>query len=165
MTRRPRRACTAASLSSVSLAVLLATACAHFARSSVPPPAPAPPAPLAHELDVTASAYNSTPEQTDGHPKLTASGDTLRPGLRALAVSDDLFDAGLGFGTRVEIEGLPGEWVVLDRMHSRWKRKIDVYMGEDRERAQAFGEKRVRIRWREKAERGDPEAQAGVPSR
>src|SRR5688572_29046889 len=118
-------------------ALLAAVGCASV-RPSVPPPAPQPspgpaPAPLARELDVTASAYNSVAEQTDGHPHLTASGETLRPGLRALAVSDDLFAAGLDFGTRVEIDGLPGEWVVMDRMHSRWKRKIDVYMGADRE--------------------------------
>jgi 3D (Asp-Asp-Asp) domain-containing protein len=88
------------------------------------------------------------PEQTQGDPTLTASGERLRPGLRARAVSNDLFDAGLGFGARVEIDGLPGEWVVLDRMHSRWRRKIDVYMGVDEARALAFGERKVRIRWR-----------------
>jgi 3D (Asp-Asp-Asp) domain-containing protein len=43
---------------------------------------------------------------------------------------------------------MPGEWVVLDRMHSRWRRKIDVYMGTDEARALAFGERKVRIRWR-----------------
>jgi len=67
--------------------------------------------------------------------------------VRALAVSDDLFESGLGFGARVEIEGLPGEWIVMDRMHSRWRRKIDVYLGSDLEAAKHFGKKRVRIRW------------------
>jgi 3D (Asp-Asp-Asp) domain-containing protein len=118
-------------------------------RPSVPPPAPPPaPPPLARELEVTASAYNSVAEQTDGHPAVTASGERLRPGMRALAVSDDLFESGLDFGTRVEIDGLPGEWIVMDRMHSRWRRKIDVYMGHDEAAALAFGEKKVRIRWR-----------------
>jgi 3D (Asp-Asp-Asp) domain-containing protein len=124
----------------------LAAACAGL-RPSVPPPAP-PPEPLARELEVTATAYNSLPEQTQGDPKLTASGERLRPGLRAVAVSDDLFEAGVGFGARLEIEGLPGEWIVLDRMHSRWRRKIDVYMGVDEARALEFGERKVRIRWR-----------------
>jgi 3D (Asp-Asp-Asp) domain-containing protein len=133
-------------------AALLAVAGCASIRPSVPPPTPAPvptptPAPLARELTVTASAYNSTAEQTDGHPQLTASGETLRPGIRALAVSDDLFASGLDFGTRVEIEGMPGEWIVMDRMHSRWKRKIDVYMGVDRAEALRFGEKEVKIRW------------------
>lgn len=119
-------------------------------RPAVPPPAPPPREPLARELEVTATAYNSLPEQTTGDPALTASGERLRPGLRALAVSDDLFEAGLEFGARVEIDGVPGEWIVLDRMHSRWRRKIDLYMGNDEERALAFGERKVRIRWREK---------------
>jgi 3D (Asp-Asp-Asp) domain-containing protein len=135
----------------LAAALLAAAGCASV-RPSVPPPtpspAPAPRVPLARELDVTASAYNSTAEQTDGHPQLTASGETLRPGVRALAVSDDLFESGLDFGTRVEIDGMPGEWIVMDRMHSRWKRKIDVYMGVDRKEALRFGEKRVKIRWR-----------------
>ncbi len=126
--------------------VCVAGACASVRR---PEPAPAPATPAAgRELKVTASAYNSLPDQTEGDPAITASGERLRPGMRALAVSDDLFDAGLGFGTLVEIEGVPGEWVVLDRMASHWRRKIDLYMGRDRERALAFGKRRVRIRWR-----------------
>jgi 3D (Asp-Asp-Asp) domain-containing protein len=133
-------------------ALLGAAGCASI-RPAVPPPAPAPapppsPAPLARELTVTASAYNSVADQTDGKPHETASGETLRPGVRAIAVSDDLFEAGLDFGTRVEIEGLPGEWVVMDRMHSRWSKKIDVYMGTDEQAALQFGERRVKIRWR-----------------
>lgn len=136
----------------LAVAALLAAAGCASVRPSVPPPAPAPappaPAPLASELTVTASAYNSLAEQTDGQPHLTASGETLRPGLRALAVSDDLFAAGLEFGTRVEVEGLAGEWIVMDRMNARWKHKIDVYMGTDEKAALAFGERKVKIRWR-----------------
>ena len=134
----------------VAAALLAAAGCASV-RPSVPPPAPAPapaPAPLARELTVTASAYNSVADQTDGQPHLTASGETLRPGMRCIAVSDDLFSSGLDFGTRVEIEGLPGEWIVMDRMHSRWSKKIDVYMGTDEKAALGFGERRVKIRWR-----------------
>ena len=128
--------------------VCVAAACASLPPPEpAPAPAPAPPA-AARELEVTATAYNSLPDQTEGDPALTASGERLRPGMRALAVSDDLFQVGLDFGTRVEIEGVPGEWVVLDRMASHWRRKIDLYMGRDRERALAFGERRVRIRWR-----------------
>jgi 3D (Asp-Asp-Asp) domain-containing protein len=130
------------------LLALLAEGCAPFARPALPPPAPRPPAPTVRELEVTATAYNSHPSQTEGDSNQTASGELLRPGLRALAVSDDLFQSGLGFGSRVEIEGLPGEWIVMDRMHSRWRRKIDVYMGNDVEAATLFGEKRVHIRWR-----------------
>jgi 3D (Asp-Asp-Asp) domain-containing protein len=115
-----------------------------------PPPAPAPappPPPEARELEVSATAFNSVAEQTDGQPRLMASGAPLRPGLRALAVSRDLEQAGLVFGTRVEIDGY-GEWVVLDRMAARWRRKIDLYMGADEAAAERFGERRVTIRWR-----------------
>ena len=129
---------------------LLAAGCA--TRSAVPPAAPAPPpaphpAAAARELRVTATAFNSVPSQTDGQPHLTASGERLRPGLRALAVSRDLEQAGLTFGTHVEVEG-HGEWVVLDRMAPRWRRKIDLYMGADEAAALRFGEREVQIRWR-----------------
>ena len=136
------------SLSACFLLALLAEGCASFPRPAPPPTAPRPPAPTVRELEVTATAYNSHPSQTEGDPTETASGERLQPGVRALAVSDDLFEGGLGFGARVEIEGLPGEWVVMDRMHSRWRRKIDVYLGNDLEAAKRFGNKRVRIRWR-----------------
>jgi 3D (Asp-Asp-Asp) domain-containing protein len=128
------------------LLALLGEACAPFARPG--PTAPRPAAPSVRELEVTATAYNSRASQTEGDPNETASGERLGPGVRALAVSDDLFEGGLGFGARVEIEGLPGEWIVMDRMHSRWRRKIDVYLGNDVDAAKRFGEKRVRIRWR-----------------
>ena len=103
---------------------------------------------LPGELEVTATAFNSLPGQTDGSPKRTASGERLRPGMRVLAVSQDLFERGLAFGAVVRIEGVEGEWRVADRMASRWSRRIDVYMGDDREAARRFGERRVRIRWR-----------------
>jgi 3D (Asp-Asp-Asp) domain-containing protein len=131
---------------------LLAVACAGTGvRPAVPPPAPppTPPPEARRELRVTATAFNSHPDQTDGNPSETASGERLRPGMRAIAVSPDLEKAGLDFGTRVEIEGLDGEWVVLDRMPPKWQRKIDVYMGEDEAAARRFGERTVRIRWRD----------------
>lgn len=98
-------------------------------------------------LVVQASAYNSLPGQTEGDPSLGAWGDELRPGMKVIAVSRDLLDEGLVRGTRVRIEGVPGEWRVLDKMGRRWERKIDLYMGEDVEAARAWGVRRVRIRW------------------
>jgi 3D (Asp-Asp-Asp) domain-containing protein len=97
---------------------------------------------------VTATAFNSVPDQTDGQPHLTASGDLLRPGLRAVAVSPDLEQAGLELGSVIEIEGLEGEWKVLDRMPPRWQRRIDVYMGLDETAARRFGKRRLMIRWK-----------------
>jgi len=101
-----------------------------------------------HELTVTATAYNSLPGQTRGDPTLAAWGDRLEPGMRAIAVSRDLIELGLGHGTRVRIEGLPGEYRVLDKLARRWTRRIDIYMGTDVEAARAWGKRGVRISWR-----------------
>jgi 3D (Asp-Asp-Asp) domain-containing protein len=129
----------------IAPALLLALACARPAPT--PPQAPAPPPRGARSAVVTASAYNSHPDQTDGDPFLTASGERLQPGMKALAVSADLFADGLDFGTRVRIEGMDGEWVVLDRLPSGRRRSIDLYFGLDEEAALRFGRKRVRIDW------------------
>ena len=99
-------------------------------------------------LRVTASAYNSLPGQTDSDPNLTAWGDRLEPGVRAIAVSRDLIPMGLRHGTRVRIDGLPGEYRVLDKMGKRWTRKIDIYMGVDIDAARRWGVRPVTIRWR-----------------
>jgi len=110
------------------------------------------------ELVVTATAYTSHPGQTIGDPTLAAWGDRLHPDTRAIAVSEDLLALGLTRGTRVEIEGLPGTWRVLDKMSSRWRRRIDVYMGMDREAARHWGRRRVRITWRTPGEEAGDEA-------
>jgi 3D (Asp-Asp-Asp) domain-containing protein len=36
---------------------------------------------------------------------------------------------------------------VLDKMHRRWERKIDIYMGRDAAAARSWGVRSVRIRW------------------
>ena len=78
---------------------------------------------------VTASAYNSTRAQTDDNPNEGAWGDLIRPGMQIVAVSPDLLDAGLGRGTELQIESLPGTWIVLDRTASRHRNRIDIYNG------------------------------------
>ncbi|MEJ2309672.1 MAG: 3D domain-containing protein [Gammaproteobacteria bacterium] len=98
-------------------------------------------------LRVTASAYNSLPGQTDSRPDEAAWGDTLKPGMKAIAVSNDLLAMGMTRNTRVKIKGLPGTYRVLDRMHSRWNRKIDIYMGVDRNEAIQWGRRKVEISW------------------
>lgn len=98
-------------------------------------------------LEVVATAYTSHPEQTSGDPTEAAWGDRLEPDTKAVAVSRDLLRLGLRRGARVRIEGLPGEYVVLDKMARRWRRRIDVYMGRDREAARRFGRREVTIRW------------------
>ncbi|WP_207063026.1 3D domain-containing protein [Motiliproteus sp. SC1-56] len=99
-------------------------------------------------LEVTATAYTSTAGETDAEPALAAWGDTLQPGMKAIAVSRDLIELGLDHGTEVTIEGLEGRYRVLDKMHRRWLRKIDIYMGEDKARALKWGKRQVRIHWR-----------------
>ncbi len=103
--------------------------------------------PEEHSLRVQASAYNSVAAQTSAQPTLAAWGDTLEPGMKAVAVSRDLLQQGLTHNTLIEIEGLPGQYRVLDKMHKRWTRKIDIYMGEDITAARAWGVREVRIRW------------------
>jgi len=97
-------------------------------------------------LVVTATAFNSLPGQTSGDPEVAAWGDRLSPGMKAIAVSRDLIELGLGHRSFVEIEGM-GEFEVLDKMHRRWERRIDIYMGEDVSAARHWGVRNVRIRW------------------
>jgi 3D (Asp-Asp-Asp) domain-containing protein len=97
-------------------------------------------------LDVDVTAYNATVAQTDATPSIAAWGDRLRPGMRAIAVSRDLLSLGLDRGTRVEIDGLPGEYVVLDKTHRRWTRRVDLFMGKDVRKALNWGKRKMRIR-------------------
>jgi len=98
-------------------------------------------------LKVTATAYNSLPEQTQGNPRLTAWGETLKPGMQAIAVSRDLIRMGLTHGVKVKIEGFPGTYAVMDKLHKRWKLRIDIYMGQDVKAAKQFGKRNLTIRW------------------
>jgi 3D (Asp-Asp-Asp) domain-containing protein len=96
-------------------------------------------------LQVTISAYNSVPSQTAGHPQVTAWGDTLRPGMKCIAISQDLLDKGIEHNTMVKIEGLDGVYLVKDKMHYRWKNRIDIYMGNDVQKARQWGRKKLTI--------------------
>lgn len=96
---------------------------------------------------VTATAYNSLPGQTQGHPDIGAWGDTLDPAVPSIAVSRDLLSLGLQRGARVRVEGFEQEFVVLDKMAKRWKKRIDLHMGVDHAAARAWGKRKVRITW------------------
>ena len=98
-------------------------------------------------LKVTASAYNSVKSQTDSNPNITAFGDSLKPGMKYIAVSKDLYNKGLKHDTPVKIKGLDGVYWVKDRMHPRWKNKIDIYMGVDVKAAKKWGRKKVTIEY------------------
>jgi len=57
---------------------------------------------------------------------------------------------GLTNGSYVRIDGLPGVYRVLDKMNKRWRKKIDIYMGRDYNRAIRWGRRHVTIRWAKK---------------
>ncbi len=100
-----------------------------------------------HTLKVTATAYNSLPGQTQGDPNLTAWSEKLVPGMKAIAVSRDLLSMGLTRGVEVTINGLPGTYVVMDKLNKRWKLRIDIYMGTDIKAARQWGKREVMISW------------------
>lgn len=100
-------------------------------------------------MEVTATAYNSLAVQTHrDHPTLTAWGDTLREGMKVIAVSRDLIDSGLTHNSEVRIEGFPGIYIVKDKMNMRWRKRIDIYMGLDADTARSWGKRKVNISWK-----------------
>lgn len=100
-------------------------------------------------LEVTATAYNSLEAQTKkGDAFTTAWGDQLKPGIKAIAVSRDLLhEYGLDHNMKVQIKGLEGTYRVMDKMNKRWKKRIDIYMGNDLSKAREFGKQQVEITW------------------
>ncbi|KPJ65939.1 MAG: hypothetical protein AMJ45_04360 [Syntrophobacter sp. DG_60] len=89
----------------------------------------------------TVTAYSPTKRQCDGTPLVTASG--TRPKVGTVAVSRDLFYSGWKFGGRIYIEGL-GIYEINDLMHTRWKKRIDVFLKNER-LARKFGKREVRV--------------------
>ena len=101
-----------------------------------------------NSLKVVATAYTSHKAQTDDTPFLAAWNNRLKPNVKSIAVSRDLLKKyGLKNKMKVRISGLRGEYLVLDKMNKRWKKKIDIYMGRDREKALQWGRKDVTITW------------------
>ncbi|MBD1262420.1 3D domain-containing protein [Maribacter polysiphoniae] len=98
-------------------------------------------------LEVTATAYNSLPSQTNEAPTITAWGDTLKPGVKSLAVSRDLIAKGLKYGTMVRIDTFPDTFYINDKMHPRWKNKIDIYMGKQIDTALNWGKRKIIIEY------------------
>ncbi len=97
-------------------------------------------------LWVTATAYNALESQTKkGNVGIGAWGDLLTDDMKAIAVSKDLIDLGLTHNREVKIDGLSGIYQVKDKMNDRWTRKIDIFMGKDREAAIQWGRRKVKI--------------------
>jgi 3D (Asp-Asp-Asp) domain-containing protein len=99
-------------------------------------------------LLVTATAYTSRKAETDDDPTIAAWGGKLKPGMKAIAVSHDLISAGLSKNTKVRIEGLEGHYVVMDKMNRRWKKRIDIYYGNDVKAAKKWGARKITIYWK-----------------
>lgn len=103
-------------------------------------------------IEVTATAYNSFRDQTSTHPYVGAWGDSLKPGMKSIAVSRDLLEIGLTHNTEVEIEGLEGKYRVMDKMNEEWTNRIDIYMGTDLKAADDWGKREVTIKWKVEVE-------------
>jgi 3D (Asp-Asp-Asp) domain-containing protein len=84
------------------------------------------------------TAYNSTFDQTDDTPFITASNKFVRDGIVASNF--------LPFGTKIKIPSLFGDkiFVVEDRMRQDKNNHIDIWM-EDISKAKEFGIKRAKI--------------------
>ena len=76
-----------------------------------------------------------------------AWGDELHPGLKAVAVSEELIAGGLGHRSEVRVEGLPGSYTVLDRLGPETEVDLSVYVGVETRASRAWGPRRVRIYW------------------
>lgn len=99
-------------------------------------------------LNVTATAYNSVPGQTSyEHPEITAWGDSIKPGVKWIAVSRDLLKKGLSYNTLVKIDTFKGVYLVKDKMHPRWRNRIDIYMGTDIGKAREWGRRKIEIKY------------------
>ena len=100
------------------------------------------------KIRVIATAYTSHRNQTDSTPFLAAWNNRIRPGMKIIAVSEDLIRKyGLKNGVKVKITGLPGYYVVRDKMNKRLRNHIDIYMGLNIRKALRWGRRRVALYW------------------
>ena len=98
-------------------------------------------------MTVKASSYTLDPRETRPEgDQVGAFGEKLSPEDKIIAVSRDLLRAGLVAGTKVRIKGLKGTYTVLDKMHRRWRNKIDILFAR-RKRALDWGVQTVTIRY------------------
>lgn len=104
-------------------------------------PAIVAPAPvyINNTLFVTATAYSSTPDQTDSTPFTTSNGKPVYDGLIAANW--------LPYNTKIRIPDMFGDkiFTVNDRMNARYRAgRLDVWMAS-RFDARKFGARKVRI--------------------
>ena len=94
---------------------------------------------------VVASAYSSTPAQTDNSPFITANGEHVYWG----GVAANIIDANgrnIPFGTKIMIPKLFGDQIftVNDRMNRRYQNNLDVWFPNTAD-AREFGRKTITI--------------------
>lgn len=99
-------------------------------------------------ITVKATAYNSLAYQTSSQPQIAAWGDSLKPGMKCIAVSRDLIEKGLGHNTEVKLEGFDDIFLVKDKMNYRWKNRIDIYMGVDVKKAREWGVQKIKLQYK-----------------
>ncbi len=89
-------------------------------------------------IKIVITAYTSSPEETDDTPHITAIGTPTRDGIVATNL--------LPIGTVIKIPSLFGhkKFVVEDRMHQRFQKRVDIWM-ESKEEAILFGKKYAEI--------------------
>ena len=96
-------------------------------------------------MEVTVSAYNSVSWQTQGNPNIAAWGDTLKPGMKAVAISRDLLALGITHNSMMTIGSMTDTFYVKDKMNRRWRNRIDIYMGKDVKKAREWGVQKLFI--------------------
>ena len=101
-------------------------------------------APGGEVLEATVSSYSA---QDAGGVRQGAWGDELRPGMKALAVSERLVARGLVHRTEVRVEGLPGSYTVLDRLPPGSGIDAAVYVGAPTPASRAWGTRRAKLYW------------------
>ena len=98
-------------------------------------------------LDRTSSGLRHT--QVHALPELLRAGDLLV--LNDTRVIPARVAGQRPTGGRIELlvcaPSGDGTWTVLDRMHGRHRRAIDVYMGTDVAAARRWGKRSVTVRW------------------
>jgi len=90
----------------------------------------------------TVTAYNSVHWQTDSTPCIGAYNNNIcemyKKGLTVVATNE------FPNGTKLFIKGI-GMCVVADKTNSRYKYRIDLYMGDDVQKAREFGRKNLYV--------------------
>ena len=99
---------------------------------------------VARTYQVSMTAYNAVPGQTDANPFVTASG--MASNIEVVAARSRDMAAELPFGTVIrierstkdtpscrfsEVEHQIGYRIIADTMHQRWVHKIDVQLDQD----------------------------------